>query len=175
MTKQPIYNTLSNSPYEKCIGCGYCCVKAPCVASVRLYKESRPCPALVWDEDTKRHWCELGLLPGVLGEEYRKELYMNQGCCMNLNSWRKDPLQDRTKTLPSDILTSPIPVIMQIFLKCLGNEPFVSADLLNLVTSNFESELTKHKFDPETAKTYHRWCSKYIFDNRNAIFKDFMG
>ena len=42
-----------------CIGCGYCCAKAPCHVGVASYGPVAPCPGLVFDDD--RFWCRLVL------------------------------------------------------------------------------------------------------------------
>jgi len=53
----------------------------------------------VWDEDKKRHLCQLVL--GAATEEgrtyFKHALAIGAGCCSPLNSWRREPLQDRTK------------------------------------------------------------------------------
>ena len=78
---------LSTSP---CIGCGYCCTKAPCMVALMHYNyDIDACPALEWDG--KRHWCQLAReVPGAA-----EKLSVGAGCCSGLNSWRREPLQDR--------------------------------------------------------------------------------
>lgn len=85
-----------------CIGCGYCCTKSPC-GIFMMYNELlhvtsttrwRGCPLLQWDG--ARHWC--GLMLSKEGEERKKLMdleHVGKGCCSSLNSWRKEPLQDR--------------------------------------------------------------------------------
>ena len=74
--------------FKKCVGCGYCCIKAKCVASERLYPNAKICPQLKWLGD--RYICGLMTLPGSTGEFYRRELAANEGCSSGLNSWRQD-------------------------------------------------------------------------------------
>jgi hypothetical protein len=75
---------------KKCIGCGYCCIEARCIASIRLHPSTKECPELRWDENKNRYVCKLMQLPGDLGAVYRRELYVNAGCCSPLNTWRND-------------------------------------------------------------------------------------
>lgn len=63
-----------------CVGCGYCCLSAPCwLASV----EQQRCVHLWWNGQQYR--CRLA---GNLF--HRKALSMGEGCCSSLNTWRKD-------------------------------------------------------------------------------------
>jgi len=73
---------------KKCVGCGYCCIKAKCATSERLYPNAKTCPQLHWQRD--RYVCGLMLLPGMEGETHRRELAADEGCSSGLNSWRKD-------------------------------------------------------------------------------------
>ena len=52
------------------------------------------CPALQWNG--QRHVCALMETPGEKGQRAREALYEGAGCSSNLNSWRREPLQDRT-------------------------------------------------------------------------------
>lgn len=72
-----------------CVGCGFCCIKAPCAAAVRVYaiRQGR-CPGLVWD--TTRYRCALMQLQGQAGDDYRRELAAGVGCCAGLNTWRQE-------------------------------------------------------------------------------------
>lgn len=67
--------------FAPCVGCSFCCVKAPCALSVELYKGKEPCPALYWNGTMYR----CGLAP-LFGEE----LAIGAGCSSSLNSWRQD-------------------------------------------------------------------------------------
>ena len=80
-----------------CIGCGYCCTKSTCMYGNHLHPglHDKICPELLWDGT--RHVCKPMLQPGKAGEDCRLALYAGEGCCSNLNSWRREPLQDRTK------------------------------------------------------------------------------
>ncbi len=88
----------ANSSEEKkwapaCKGSGYCCMKAPCWVSKRVYGEERlreegRCPALIWDEQENRYFCE----QAKNDPEIAKELSVNVGCSSSLNTFRKNVL-----------------------------------------------------------------------------------
>ncbi len=43
-----------------CNGCGVCCAAETCPWAVLLFRQRRgPCPALIWNEETKRYFCGL--------------------------------------------------------------------------------------------------------------------
>ena len=68
--------------FPQCVGCGYCCLKAPCAISVDVYKGKRePCPALYWNGSMYR--CGLAKL-------WTDELAIGAGCSSSLNTWRQD-------------------------------------------------------------------------------------
>lgn len=82
-----------------CIGSGYCCSKALCHVGLAVHGDRPgPCPSLVFRDG--RHWC------GVILEAEREDpksaaeiktgLGVGRGCCSPLNSWRREPLKDRT-------------------------------------------------------------------------------
>jgi len=75
--------------YFECIGCGYCCRRAPCGASGAEWTE-RGCSLLVWDERNRRWLC--GKIMGTKGEErqrLKKQLAIGAGCTSVLNTYRK--------------------------------------------------------------------------------------
>ena len=159
--------------YE-CVGCGFCCFKAKCGAAVRLYTSAEICPALEWSESRKRYICSLMTLPGQLGPEYRKELYAGEGCCMNLNSWRKDVQKRREierKNLTSEAPV--IPKIFQMFLASLGKE-WISQDALYLATMRFHEDLITDGYAKEEAKKVTTLVIHYLKSNRPSMIKDFM-
>lgn len=63
-----------------CVGCGFCCLKAPCTLSMGKFGERR-CPALKWNEE--RYICELA-------SDHWEGLHIGAGCCCALNTWRLD-------------------------------------------------------------------------------------
>lgn len=72
-----------------CVGCGWCCLRDPCNVSHQLYGYQKKCPALFWDEADNRYKCKLAMDP-ELGAEYRKALFVGEGCCARHNNWRND-------------------------------------------------------------------------------------
>ena len=85
-----------------CIGSGYCCWKAPCMLAQRVHGPvSGPCPSLVFDKG--RHWC--GEVLKADEDDKLKiidNLAIGAGCCSSLNSWRREPIRDRTKWKAND-------------------------------------------------------------------------
>ena len=151
-----------------CTGCGFCCMKAPCAASVRLYPGSKICPQLIWSKVDNRYNCGLMLLPGLVGESYRKELYAGEGCCSNLNSWRFD-VKNRDQEIKQ--LMS-IDRTFQVFLKCLG-EQFLSSDVIAMTLMKFEKLLTED-YSKQEAKMISQLVDSYIKSNRPSYLDGFM-
>lgn len=84
-----------------CIGCGYCCAKAPCAIGYQLHGEKAPCPELGFVSG--RHWCMWVIKQELKNDEAEgvmahKALDIGEGCCSPLNSWRRESLEDRTKS-----------------------------------------------------------------------------
>lgn len=156
---------------KECIGCGFCCIKAKCAAGARLYPSAEKCPALKWNG--KRHVCDLMELPGIVGEAYRKELYAGEGCCMNLNSWRYEPLQDRTP-LATPVLVNSIPSIMQTFLAALGKQ-WISNDTLQLAMYQYAAMLEQDGMAKDEAKAVANQCIEYMNNQKSKFVKEFMG
>jgi len=73
-----------------CVGCGYCCKKAPCIIGGCNYGTSPPCGGLVWDWEAKRYWCEQVLrATSDYDSIIRDELAIGDGCCSSLNTDRR--------------------------------------------------------------------------------------
>ena len=125
---------------KPCVGCGYCCLLAPCSASVRLYPGARRCPQLEWVVADNRYVCGLMLIPGNLGHEYKKELAGGEGCCSGLNTWRQD-VKNRTKEIDAIGIFSLDP-LFQRFLNSLGRS-WLSGDALWLTVNAFKIGLVK--------------------------------
>lgn len=70
-----------------CVGCGYCCIKSPCVKSV--LNDYGYCIYLFWGVTSNRYLCSKGILDHL----FFKEASMGEGCCSNLNDWRKNVIQ----------------------------------------------------------------------------------
>lgn len=157
----------------ECVGCGYCCKKAPCVASTRLYPGARYCPQLIWGDDLGRYLCHLSMIPGSVGEKYRQELSIGAGCSSSLNTWRQDVRQ--RNTLAANPVSNPIPSEFQLFLGVLGNQ-WVSGDLLALTIMAFQTRLQSDlHYSEEEAAEYVRFIERLFSENRKSYVKDFMG
>ena len=157
---------------SECVGCGFCCFKAKCGAAVRLYPSAEICPALEWNKERKRYICMLMDLPGNLGPEYRKELYAGEGCCSNLNTWRKDVQQRKEIEWKHKAVL--IPKIFQMFLASLGKE-WISSDVLYLAISGFQQDLIKDGYAVEESKEIITLVAHYLKSNRPSRIKEFMG
>ena len=159
--------------YDECIGCGFCCTKAKCGAAMRLYPSADTCPALKWDDEAERHFCDLMTIPGLVGEGYRQELYTGEGCCMNLNSWRREKLVDRTKKqMYGDVV---IPKLMQQFLVILGKQ-WISSDVLMLTATGFMGHLIEvENMEEEKAKFIANKCISLMKESRSSSTENFMG
>ena len=75
---------------SECIGCGFCCRRAPCPLSsyAGLWSEEG-CSALSWSEDEHRWVCELvSKAEGARRQEVESILSIGAGCCSNLNTYR---------------------------------------------------------------------------------------
>ena len=155
---------------NKCVGCGYCCLKTPCDAARRLYPNATECPQLIWTG--KRYECGLMKLPGLIGEGYRKELYAGEGCCCGLNSWRRD-IKHRVPEMDRSSL-NPLPKLLQMFIAALSKQ-FLSTDSIFLTILDFQAQLEKENYSPDEIKSIIKNIS-YLFDNsRSSMTKGFMG
>jgi len=67
--------------FPACVGCGYCCLKAPCAVSIEVYGQIDRCLALYWNGSMYR--CGLAKL-------WTEELAIGAGCSSSLNDWRQD-------------------------------------------------------------------------------------
>lgn len=143
MNKTKALNQM-NAPTRPCVGCGFCCLTAPCTASVRLYPAAKKCPELRWDKDKNRYICRLMTLPDDLGAFYRSELYAGEGCCSPLNSWRTDVKQRIKDGSDPESKSQAVKLdsYFQVFLGCLGRQ-FMSQDLLYLTAMGFYDILIK--------------------------------
>lgn len=75
-----------STEYPSCIGCGYCCIKSTCQIGLDYFNNIKPCPGLKWNGE--RHIC-------LLASQFKNTLSIGEGCCSNLNSWRREPLINR--------------------------------------------------------------------------------
>lgn len=158
-------------PVKECVGCGWCCWKTPCWVSIRIHGTAiAPCPELRWNGT--RHVCKLMEMEGQLGANYRKELFAGEGCCANLNSWRRD-IRNRVEVKVEEEPVR-VPAEMQIFMRVLGGE-FISGDVMSLTMMNFKHLLVEHGYTEERAVAYTNECVHWFNQNRRSYMKDFMG
>ena len=143
---------------RECVGCGFCCRKAPCCVSLRVHGPVTACPSLVYRDE--RYFCGLCELPGALGERYREELYVGAGCCCGLNTDRQS-IPRPTEPLPKRIMDRQ----MRVFLHHLCRS-FVSGDMLWLTINSASSEL---------GKGWMEEALRVISEERSQHMKDFMG
>lgn len=162
-----------------CIGCGFCCFKTKCGVAMRLWPDADHCPSLIWSESDERHYCELMLINGKLGEGYREQLYAGAGCCSNLNSWRYEPLKDRTqkgrsKKALQDDLKNPIPPVMQKFLLSLGHQ-MLTSDIIFLAMSEFKQRLLNDNMPKKDVDKIINFCFSCLQNQKSKFDIDFMG
>jgi len=170
-------NDLGYTP-APCVGCGFCCMKAPCAVAVRIHGSITSCPELVWVNDKYR--CRLVTLPGQIGDRYRKEIGVGTGSCCSMNSWRKDVKQrDRSEANPADprAITAPpvvIPPLMQTFLTALGRE-WIGGDAKWLTCHHWKCLLIKEGMEEEKAEALFNLALHYLNSNQASYLKDFLG
>jgi len=139
-------NELFDIKPRPCIGCGHCCVTATCEFGLRQFgnqhlDDKETCPALVWDG--KRHICDYMVnerFTDALRERIKDTLHAGAGCCQGLNSWRREPLQDRTVKNVKKEFQSNIPPIMQKFIAALAGQ-FISGDCMAIILIQFKHML----------------------------------
>jgi len=159
------------SRYE-CVGCGFCCIKAPCEAARRLYGSVAKCRQLEWIEKEGRYRCGLMMFAGPLGEQYRKELHAGAGCCSNLNSWRRDV--KRRDLVDMDQYWNPIDSIFQMFLKSLATN-FVSSDKIELTIYSMEKDLKLTGYSDKEISQIRVRILMMFTNNQSSFMKQFMG
>lgn len=144
-----------------CVGCGYCCRKAPCALAMRIYGNAiTKCPALSYRDG--RWWCDVvDNARGSLRDEYVKTLAIGAGCCSSLFN------QDR-ENIPAPEPTAP-PVdyrkAFQTLCHILSTE-MLSGDQLVLMGFRLRAECGE-----EVIKEYVHWLQ----EGRAKHIKDFMG
>lgn len=165
-------NKIDGVPVRACVGCGFCCVQAMCDAARRLYPAAtRACPELKWTGE--RHVCGLMTAPDPIGRRYRQELYAGAGCCSGLNSWRRQPLVDRTAAEQTPA-HSQVPVMMQLFLSALGRE-FISGDAMLLTIFRFQAMLRAEGYSEDDVDALAKQCVHYFTQNRSTYSENFLG
>ena len=125
-----------------CIGCGYCCLKAKCIAGARLYGVSdNTCEALVFDEKDQRHKCKLVMFGNSLSDHYKNELHIGEGCCSSMNTWRKEPIQNRIPKIYVTPQQTPLHPTLKILLECIGSDFTSTSERKVLMLMKFKHQL----------------------------------
>jgi len=167
---------MKNKIYE-CVGCGYCCLTAQCSVSINVHGVHDICPSLIWNADKQRHECKLIDLPGVLGEKFRKMLFIGEGCCSSLNSWRREKNRNRIEEKQKEIKLRRVSISseMQELCASLGKQ-FISSDVIILTVLNFKNiMMKKHGWDEHFAEIYSNKLLHYISQQRSSISENFLG
>lgn len=155
----------------KCVGCGYCCMKAPCGVAVRLHGTGLSrCPHLKWKGS--RYVCLLMVGDSEVAREYRRELFAGIGCCSGMNSWRKDVKPRRGEEKIS--FNNPLSKEMQLFLRCLGMQ-FVSGDTIYLACTVMKQKLVGEGWEESRANHYTWSIWQAFIGNQSKSSKEFMG
>lgn len=97
-------SNLEPAPVSACIRCGYCCWKVPCYLGEIAYQDTDHalCKYLTWTGT--EHACGLLTLVTESPADYHlvaRLIHVGAGCCSSCNTWRREPLRDRTKTPPA--------------------------------------------------------------------------
>lgn len=69
--------------YAPCVGCGYCCLSAPCQSN---WVQNGRCVKLIWDKTKERYLCQKALEDKLFCEY----MAIGAGCSSSLNTWRRD-------------------------------------------------------------------------------------
>lgn len=144
---------------KSCVGCGFCCKKAPCSLALRIFGNVTECPMLIWDENAHRYWCDACRKGGEVGARNRVELYIGEGCCCGLNS-------DRNNIRPPEKATSNIlSREAQILLAAIGRE-WISGDEIYFIL-----ERCKEKLGEEWVKA----AAHLIQEQKSSSISNFVG
>lgn len=72
---------------KACIGCGYCCRKAPCGLPGVEWKSGQ-CSELVWDKSSQC-WRYRKVLESGIKSKIAEQLSIGAGCCSGLNTYQR--------------------------------------------------------------------------------------
>ena len=111
-------------------------------------------------------------LPGEIGRQYRLELHEGAGCCSPLNSWRREPLVDRTSAPSDDAVI--VSMEMQHLLAALASQ-FISGDAMALALYSFKDRLISSGWTEARADIFIRKCASYFNNNRSGFTEKFIG
>jgi hypothetical protein len=159
-----LIHELKKAKNAKCVGCGYCCRKAPCGVSLRVFGPVTECPALAYNREEKRYYCALCLKPDPIGARYREELYIGEGCCSPLFNTDRENIPP---PVPEEFDKIQIDKQFRSFLHQIGNFG-MSGDLLWLLVDGTARELG-------FGKEWKREVFRVIREERSSITDEFMG
>jgi hypothetical protein len=157
---------------KECVGCGHCCITARCVASYRVWPNGKDCPGLEWKDD--RYNCKLASLPGELGIRYRAELYIGDGCCQGLNSWRQNVKPRRDIDLQTSLEMVKLDKAFIAFLHAFGSG-FTSGDAISLAILGMAHRLKKWGVEEEKVLAISKEVSYHLRQCRMRGIDVFMG
>lgn len=157
---------------RECVGCGFCCLQARCSLSVRIWPNGDgECQALIWDGS--RYKCKLALMSGQRGAEYRAALYIGDGCCSSLNSWRLEVKPRRPKD-EDQIKKYKLDPAFAAFLRSLGRG-FMSGDSMFLAVRGMQFQLEVDGVDEEEIASIVKEIAYIFRENRPGYMNGFMG
>jgi hypothetical protein len=157
---------------RECVGCGFCCMQAPCLVSLRIYNGTKSCPAFYWNESENKYRCKLMELKGSQGFKYREELSAGAGCCSGLNSWRQNVIN---RIEPEQKNKIPFDKYFQEFVFILGKQ-WLSGDVVALTLSAFKRSIIE-KFGISD-KDATQLCSRILHimrEQQSSFTKGFIG
>lgn len=162
-------------PVKDCIGCGYCCRKAPCSMAMRIHgSHITSCPELKWN-GTRWICGAIDRAVGPLADLYRKELAIGEGCCSSLNTFRMRgyPPTPEEVTIPDKY--EALPSWVQIFMKALANN-FINPDALYLSLMAAHAEIAdkvNENYADFVVKELHRfYCGQRSHDSQEFMGDD---
>ena len=134
----------------QCIGCGYCCRKAPCAMAVRIYGRSLtgPCPELVYHDD--RWWCRaIENARGPLRDHYEQDVAIGGGCSSSMFNQDREhiptPFEIEKRAELSGQVEGPLDYkrAFEIVCKQISGQFMLSGDGLWLVMHELETKMGK--------------------------------
>ena len=160
---------------KDCVGCGFCCIKTPCDLARRLNPSiTSECTFLKWDDEKSRYVC--GAYTNAkftLQTQIKNELFIGEGCCCGLNTWRFDVKPRREKDNPVQLKRIELDPIFKMFLRTLSRE-FISKDSIYLMVLGTKGRLIDSGKTEEEAVEICKEIT-YILTDRSKRMEDFMG
>jgi len=158
---------------QECIGCGFCCRKAPCQIAQRIHGSGiTECPELQWNGS--RWICgAVHRARGPLADQYRRELAIGAGCCCGLNDYRQRGYPPTPEELAPVVGFDPIPRWVQFFIGQLGRN-MVSPDVIYLILLSLRKRIADEEGD-ERANFVVREIVRCFNGQRSEFDTGFIG